>query len=411
MFRIAHKLGAFSLTIGLSIATSFLVFPVVIGIAGPIVWSNMAVAQSVAALGSVVVSFGWGVTGPAEVAGLPSAERGVYYAESLASRVWLLLLVAPIVGVVVWLMYPSWALICVLSAYAALLSAVSGSWFFVGEARPWRLLAVSTLPAVVGTVGLCWLLWVTSNLVLFVSLQVVLAVLIAVICAVDILRRHPLHRVTLSPLAAIKRLRGQTASVITSGTAAIYVNGPLIIASAIAPSSAPIYAMADRLLRYTRIGLGPVTQVSQGYVPAGGPGARMQRARRALLGAAIVGTLAGVGFTAVALPLSQLLSLGEVGVPLEIAAALGVSLLAVSVSSVLGLSVLTSLGYTRIVAQSTVVAALLGTVSMLTLGMLWGIIGVAISVALAEIVVVVYQAALLPRAIRGWARATGPDHR
>ena len=69
--RLLSFTGGYGASVIISGIISIAVLPAIIILAGEAAWAEIAVAQGVAGFAYVFVVFGWGVTGPTEVASLP----------------------------------------------------------------------------------------------------------------------------------------------------------------------------------------------------------------------------------------------------------------------------------------------------------------------------------------------------
>lgn len=397
--RLVGKLGGFGGSVLVNGLISIAVVPIVIAAVGAGMWAGVAIAQAIGSFVCVVVTFGWAVTGPATVAGLPVTSRGSYFRDSLASRIWLALGTAPFLVALVLLFAPGDHAADVLAAIALVIPALGASWFFVGEGDPRRLLLCDTLPRAIGTVsGAVLLLTTHSPLEVFSAGQVLGAGVSAVLGARSVVRRHPgAFRLSLGP--DLRRLRSQSHGMVTAVTAALYVNLPVILAGIIVPQQAAVYALVDKLQKLALTALGPVFQVSQGMVGGAPEAERVGRARLVGRTAIGVGTAVAVLFAALGPAGAHVLSGGVVSPPFALVVALGIALGSISVSAIVGLSCLTALGAVREVAVSTVLGAIIGIPAIIAAGLAFGIVGIGIAAALSEVVVTGFQLIVLRRRI------------
>ena len=169
--RHLRRLGAFGASVVITTVVGVLAIPVVIANTGSQIWGVIALGQATALLFGVLVSFGWGTTGPALVAGMPAEGRPQMYLDSLVSRLYLFCLAAPLAVLTVWLIANDFQSVAVLACLAYLLPFLGASWFFVGDGRPGRLLLFDTVPVTLGTVlGLIGLT-LTTNVYVYLTIQ------------------------------------------------------------------------------------------------------------------------------------------------------------------------------------------------------------------------------------------------
>lgn len=393
------SLGAgFLLTVGLSASLNILIIPIVIVSVGTSEWSSLAVAQSVAAVASVLVAFGWGVVGPTAVAALPVAERGKFFTESVITRVFLISVVVVPFGTVIGALPTTrdFFLNNLTAGLSILVLSLGGTWFFTGEASPMRLFLFDAIPRILGTAAGTGVLLLTRELGWFVAAQLVGSVVSVVLSAVNIRRRHPRRYVDLSFRGSLSRLRNGLPGVLTVATTALYVNVPIVVVAALAPGGVAIYAIADKLQKFAVLAAGPVTQVAQGYVPnAANRHDQNLRIRRAVRTGAVLSALFGVA-TFLFLPVvARGLSGSLLDVPYSLSAPMGITVAAIVLSGVTGLACLMAIGKSRDVATSTIIGAIVGVPASAVGALLFGVTGVAFGVAIAELAVVVYQVLVL----------------
>lgn len=402
-----RRLGAFGASVVITTVVGLLAIPVVIANAGNETWGFIALGQSAALLFGVVVSFGWGTTGPAMVAGMPAEKRPQMYMDSLVSRLYLFCAAAPVAALVVWLIARDDKPVAVLACMAYLLPFLGASWFFVGDARPGRLLLFDTLPVTLGTAfGLIGLI-VTGNVYVYLSIQ--LAMNLAAVVASGLLirtRSAAVPSFDFNARRAARRLQGQRHAVVTAATSSLYVNTPVLVVGAVLPGSLPLYVMAERFFKYGLTAVGPVVQVLQGSIA--NPDKTLENAR--VLLAAKLAPL-GAALCAVVMALcipwaSSLLSQGKIEVGFDLSVPMGVVFGAVAVSQVVGLACLIPIGQGRALAASTVLGAAIGIPLILTGALTVGVSAVAWAVAVSELAVAVYQLRVVFSHFRRAARST-----
>ena len=398
--RLLRATGGYGLSVVVSGVVSIAVIPAVIIAAGESAWTTIAVSQAVAGFGFVIAAFGWGVTGPTDVAGRAVSARGGYFFDSLLSRVWLnaVVLIASIPLAIVLARGDPW--LATLTVTSGILVALGSGWFYVGENSPIRFLLLDTMPRIVGTIAGALVLIATGDARWFAGLQLLGVIVAAVVSGADILRRHPGWAFTLSPVRAARNLRGQSAPVTMAATTSLYVNVPVIIVQIFIPSATAVYALAERIVRLSLYATRPVVQVAQGYVPAPEPEQLIARARRVTLLALLLAIAGGLAFALLGPWVSGILSGGSLVLPWALAAAMAVNLTALLASQLTGFACLTALGLARVLARSTIVGAIVGTVLMIPLTLWFGVVGLAWGLAVSEIAVLGVQLLALRTAFR-----------
>lgn len=390
--------GGYGLSVAISGIVSLAVIPAIIVAAGAEAWATIAVAQAVAGFGIVFAVFGWGVTGPTDIAARTPEERGAYFFDSLLSRLWLCLVVVPTSIVVTVLIVGHDQLLAALTVASGVLVALGAGWFYVGESSPIRFLLFDTLPRTVGTLLGAATLIATGDPIAFAVLQLAGVMVSAALASWDILRRYPGWRFTLSPARAIRNLAGQASPVAMSATSSLYVNVPIVLVDLFLPQATAVYALAERIVRLALYSTRPVVQVAQGWVPNPDPGVQAARARRVTVIAIGLGILGGLVYAIAGPWIGDILSGGSLSIPLALAIPMAVNLAAILASQLTGFACLTAFGLTKALATSTIVGAIVGTALMYPL-MLWlGAPGIAWGLGIAELCVLGVQLlTLIPR--------------
>lgn len=398
--RTLGRFGGFGSSLVLMSVVNLAVIPLVIAQAGATIWGGIAVAQSVAAFGAVVVAFGWGTTGPSEIAGMESGRRGQFYVNSIATRLWLLVFALPPVMLLVWFIAPGDSLSNAFAAIAILMPALGASWFFVGEKDPWRLLLLENVPRAVGTIVGAVLLISAGSLPLFTGFQAAGAAAAVILSWIDVTKRYRNFAPSFGIKAASRRLPAQAGGMVTASTAALYVNLPLVLVSLFAPGSTAVYAVADKLVKFALTAMSPVIQIAQGYVPSKDPADHRRRATIAAVTAGSLGLIGAVLYASLAPVGAKILSASEVSVTLSLSVPLGIVLGSIVTSAIVGLACLTSFGAIKRVAASTVVGALAGVPLLALGGHFAGVEGVAWAAAISELIVASYQIFFFVRLVR-----------
>lgn len=403
MWGYVRKFGFYLLNISLGGLTSLLVIPVVISIVGTNSWGQLAVAQALGAIIAVFVGFGWGIVGPAQIAGMRISERGQYLRDSITSRALLLACSIPVYAVLGFVILgPESDLIAyLLGGFATLSLALGSGWFFIGESAPVRLLVWDSIPRALGLVIAAGVLFLTHSLLIFVVIQFIFGGLSIVLTTRSLQKRYPEGVYNFSMRDGFRRLSGSYAALVTAGTSALYVNAPLIIVSTILPGFTPVYAAAEKIQRFALTGMAPVTQIIQGYIPSAVDAAGMdKRISRSV----VLTTSAAVVFGAViaiALPwLAHLVTAGNIVVPFSLSIPMGLSATLIVISGVTGLAALVALGKQRAVAVSTVIGAAIGLPLTIVMAQLGGVVGAAWAVAASEVLVLGYQLFVLSASLR-----------
>jgi hypothetical protein len=324
------------------------------------------------------------------------------FLDSLVSRVYLFIFAAPLMYGVVLVLGQIDPTAAALASLAYLLPFVGASWYFIGQAEPWKLLLFDVLPQGLGTVtGVVLIQFFPTPFVFVLSLFVfnVLAVVLGAAGALRSKHQVPLA-VDLRLPAAMSRLRGQKHGVIAAGTGSLNSNLPMIAVKVVAAAALPQYALADKLFRFALAGFGPVLQVIQGWIPEAGRERSHHRIRIVARIAPTVGLLGGVVLAVLTPWASSLFSRGEIVIDFALSIPFGLIFASVLVAQIVGLACLIPLGKGAALAKSTAIGAALNIPLMFAMGTFLGAPGVAWAVGIAEVVVAGYQILVVRDSLR-----------
>ena len=405
MRQLIAKLGPYGLSTIVTFATGILSVPFIIAVAGSSQWTGLAITQSVAALAAVIVGFGWPATGPSMIGGMPVVDRPGAYWRSLQVRTLLLVATAPFavwVSIAITSLEPAAA---ALGTIAYLLQALGGMWYFVGEARPYRVLMFDTLPRTFGILVALGALWLTKSMTVYTAILLVGTLTAGVLTAIVVLRGSRLS--WLRGAGIMNELYNQRHGTVASASGAVYANSPLIIASILIPGPIDAFTLAFKLYNYAAAAFQPLVQIAQGWVPAGGPGDVIPRIRSVRQMAYIGAAVLLLGMTALLPFFADVLSGGSIAVGFDLSIPFGLCLAAVFLNQITGLACLTALGRTDVLATSAALGAVIGIALLCGLAIAAGEVGLAWALCITEWVVTVVQLLALSRAIR---LRPHPDH-
>lgn len=398
---LVRRFGGFATSLVFSTVINLLAIPFVISTLGKETWGELALAQATAAIFGIVVAFGWGTVGAALVASLPPHERAQMFLDSLVSRTYLFFLAAPVMFVTVLLLAKVEPLVAALASVGYMLPFAGASWFFIGQAKPWKLFLLDVLPQGMGLVmGVVMIQFFPQPLVFVLSLLVfnLVAVVLGGIGALTGAAQPPKADFRFYP--AMKRLKDQRHGVIAAGTGSLNSNLPMLVVNQIVTAALPQYALADKLFRFAVAGFGPILQVIQGWIPEAGPSHSALRIRKVARLTPAVGLLAGIVLAVLTPWASALFSGGAISIDYSLSIPFGIILGGVLVAQVVGLACLIPLGKGAALARSTAIGAAFNIPLMFVLGSLFQAPGVAWAVGIAELVVAGYQLAVVHSSLR-----------
>lgn len=393
-------MAGYALSMLLLAIASLVAIPAMIRASGSVAWGSVALGQAVGALSAVAIAYGWSMSGPARVARSSATLRLAEFRASVKVRLSLLIPMALLAAGVAAIMAPARRDLAALGAVTFALVGLTSNWFFVGLARPYILLLVETVPRVTGTaVGV-----VAMNLgqdALVGLLCQAAGFVLAFVCSATWVRAH-LGSAGARPtdeerLVDLLRHRGDGLAV-SMGTAA-YIASPLMIVTAVAPASQPIFALLDKVARQISVALGPTVTVLQGWVPRARDPRR--RARWALGTGMLMAVALSVAVLTVTPALFEWLGAGSVQpsptARVIVAAFVGVNFL----ESLVSKSILATFDRLGDAARATLVGALIG-LPLVPVGALVAGADGALAAVLAGLVArLVWELFLVGRLLRG----------
>ncbi|MCQ2001776.1 lipopolysaccharide biosynthesis protein [Arthrobacter zhaoxinii] len=132
--------------------TSILCVPLLIYILGPAGWADLALGQAIGLFGTVFVSLGWPVTGPALIARSSADERYRQMVISLWTR-FLMALPLVVIGAVALIYWIPQSQVLVCTALVSAFLGFAPSWYFLGIDDPKGLFWFDAVARATGTLG------------------------------------------------------------------------------------------------------------------------------------------------------------------------------------------------------------------------------------------------------------------
>jgi O-antigen/teichoic acid export membrane protein len=344
-------------------------------------FATLAIAQSLGLAAAVVCELGWSVVGPQIVARSNSPARGRLYLASVGSRLTALAIGAPIVAVAATLVSSFDQAGAGVVAVSYAVGALTPSWLLVGMNRPGLLLAADTLPRLALNIA-------ASLAVLAGAPLGVVAIANLGATATSLVVVSRVFSFRMLPTRADFRRGRRTARLqlgLTFGRAVSVTYTSLVtpLLGVLSPSSVPLYAATDRIMR---MGLNVLTGFPnrlQSWVGAVPRESRHKRSRASLAANAALGIVAGTVFYFVAPPASEILFVGAIVLDNSIVLLGAAVVAAICLSRGAGLSLIAE-GKRKWIPVANVTAAVLGLGGLLLLAPTRQAEGAMTSVLLAE---------------------------
>lgn len=231
--------------------------PVVISSAGPDGWAAIALGQSVGGIGAVVVSLGWGVSGPLRLAALDVRDHPELLRTSFATRALAGIPAAVILCGISALIATDQRLEAILGCLTTLLLAFNSTWYFLGKSDPIGLLKLDAVPRLVIMAAGWILVALGSNVVVGLALQCVAPVVASLL--VYHRRKGDVADTNLNIRNMVSEIAMQRNGMASQVIPAAFNFSPLVIVSLLAPTHAPAFALVDKVQK----------QLVTGFVPFG----------------------------------------------------------------------------------------------------------------------------------------------
>lgn len=376
----------------LSMATPFLILPILARLAGPDAWIAIAVGQSTGGFFALVVAQGYNLVGPTMVNITPTAERADAFRISVQSRFVVFLPMAIGSFALVWLIAPAgYRLEGALMGVAATVTGLSSAWFMIGLGRPGLIALYEILPKVVATIGAV-IPVVVYHSVLWYPLLLIASSFFSLLAfsrrttTIRALFRFRFREVR-EALAA-----NRSAMLTEVGGGAYATLTVAFVAASAVPGQSAAYASGDKLYKIGIYAVAAVGNALQGWVVEHGGKAFAGRARQSFVVHFVLGIFGLVSFVAIGPILTEFMFGRVVAIDQATAVGLGIAILALSLNTSLGRHTLLALGARRQVMISVFVGAGVGVPLIIFLSAALGASGGAWGLAASESLVVFVQA-------------------
>lgn len=381
-----RRFAGFTLVPLVGTLAPLLLLPIAARVGGIDGWYSLSVGQAVGTFGSIVISYGWNVLGPALVATASSGEaRSAHWAESLRERLLLAVIVVPIAALIsVFLATPEYMGFTVAMAVAFSLGGLTPNWYFIGSGDPTSIALFDMVPKLIATLLTAMIIFLTDSLWAYPALWI-LASLVGLLAAHRSVGYPPVFKGS-QVSTTLRGLRKRLGVAMIDGLGGVYISAPVPIAGASGTiAGAGMIASADKLYRFGLIAVSTLGNTLQAWtLDPGAPDPR-GRQQKAILAHIVLGVVGMCGLGVLGELATTLLFTSEAKATSEAMWYYGVAFLAVSSSTPLIRNLLVPAFKTRFVLAGTAVGALAGVVAMFLLGKTYGANGVAAGFMLSEI--------------------------
>lgn len=249
---LASRVSILTVVPAVGIVSPLFAYPTIISTHGVGAFAALAVGQGLGGLGAVAIEMGWNLTGPQAVAGQSDVQRIRTFRASVTMKATVAAVTLPLIVVAAYTISSPFTSAVILASTAAASTGFTSSWFFIGTDRPWLLVGTEAAPKLLGVLAGCLFLLNGSALVLLPACQLV-GSLLGLAVAWGIIHRDSGPSNQDAGYAyggfSVGGWRAQGGVTLSRIVSAGYINLPVVGVQLLAPTSLPLFAAYDRLLR------------------------------------------------------------------------------------------------------------------------------------------------------------------
>lgn len=402
------RLAGFTLLPLLVLVLPFLLLPIVARVAGPSGWSSITAGQAVGVLAATVILWSWNISGPVDIARCATPpERAAIYSKSIRSRLVIACAVLPLMSVVVYVVaHDGFRLDAVTMAWATAMTGFSPSWFGIGTGQPKVLAVFDALPRFCAAVISAPLILATGQIWIYGA-----ASLVATVGSLIAFHRRFGERGTWFPsnLKVVLRETAAQASIAgTSITGSAYASSPVPLATVIVPSATATagFASADSIYRFGIFSIVALGNTFQGWTLEADAARPRRRHVAAFVSHAALGALGGLGLALLGPWASSLMFGDAVKADFLTSTYYGLSFFFLSASTPLIRNLLIPARRQKTVLLWTAISAVVGLCLMTLAGVYSNVPGVALGMAVSEMLLFFGLLAPVAKLLQSMAPAT-----
>ncbi|OBA86174.1 hypothetical protein A5662_03170 [Mycobacteriaceae bacterium 1482268.1] len=400
----------FGLSVLVLAVASIVAIPAMVRAGGEVAWGAIVLGQSIGAIGAVIVGYGWGLTGPARIAGSDATRRRAEFVESILVKLALLLPVCAITASIAFALAPSRPAYAAVGAIAATTSGLTAAWYFVGVARPYAMLILETLPRAGGTAVGVALMDIGHNVIAgpgCMFLGIVGGFLISSSWVFTTTNRDGAQRVPRPSLISV--LKAQRHGIASNVGTTAYAAAPLMIVSVVVPATQPAFALADKVGTQINVALAPIATVLQGWVPRVTGPARAKRAEVALIASLGIAIVLFIGTALIAPTLTNWLGNSEISLSWTVMGLMAACTAAAFLDLVIQCAVLAPYNRLDVAVRALIVSSMIGLPLVAVGAKLFGTVGALSGVLAGLLICAGIEAIEYVRSIRPLGRDADHD--
>jgi len=264
--RVFLRISSLGLTTMSVALTSLITFPIIVSQLGLTTWGKLAFAQSFGLIIATVANWGYQSFGPKLVAAMPIESEFNVLFEAARARFFLAGSLFISCCVVLVVSRPEDALALCMGVGAYLLHGLTFMWFFQGSDKTAKAFWYEALPKILAMWASVSIFFIDKSLLAFCCTFLFFSLLGSSISIVRLMGLTKVLSAALTSYKSVPFLRQSWMGASTSGISLVYMAFPTVLIGLIAPSALATYALLERLIRFSALGLSSVTASIQSWI-------------------------------------------------------------------------------------------------------------------------------------------------
>lgn len=374
----------------ISLFTPLLVLPILARTATLDEFASIALGQSVGMTLALAVSWGWTVTGPADLARAPEDERLGLWLDSVRMRaIAFAALVVPTVAIA-YVVDPARDVLSPAMAVALLLAGFSPAWYGIGQGQPSIVILYDALPRTIGNLAGVFLAVVFDHLYLYAGVLALTTIVPVVVLHRRLVRELGGRRI---PGPRPVTMRSNFAPTMTELIAGLYSMGStaLVAGSVSSSQSIAVFSGGERFARAGAAGIVVTSSVLTAWVAEAKGAVFRRRVGVSLAVHTVLGVVGALGLGLLGPAASELLLGEDLRMSTATGFAFGLFYLGWSIETVTSRHVLAARRRTTSLLVSTIIGSAVGCVAIVIGGQQWGTTGAASGLAIGIATILLIQ--------------------
>lgn len=384
------SLGSATTSVALS---SILAFPILINLLGLTEWGKLAFAQALGLIVATVANWGYQNYGQKLVAGMTKSNQISILFQAAQIRFFATATIFVACCLFLAIAMPEDALALCAGAAGYFINGLSNIWYFQGTDQTRKAVVLEAIPKILSMWLAIFALLMQGSLLAFCLVFFAISFFGSIFALLKLIGLTLTSKAARTCFQSVHTMSRSWMGAAASAVSLVYMTIPIVVVGILAPAALPMYALLERLIRFTSLGLSPVTASIQSWVLIDQATQKLEVTIKKIAVVLLVYTIgAAMGFGFLLSGLGYLLPRSDAAIPTVLALLASVTLAASLSTQVLGPAFLAS--QTNLKFQLTSASA--GALSWLAMGpvgilLLQGF-GAQLALAFAEVMVLLIQA-------------------